>query len=132
MQHRAQRREEFGPAPPQLVPMLERKPPEERLGPRREGEQHLPAILTPRRPPDETLAGQPVDQAHRAVVAELEVPGEGADGRGPFRWKGLEGQQPLSLLRGQPRLPRRLRAEGEESPDEVAELREREVVARRQ
>jgi hypothetical protein len=76
----------------------------------------------------EAQPGEPVGQLDDAVVAELELPGEGADGRGrPFR-EALDGQEELVLLGLEARLPRGLLAEREEPPDQVPEPRQGAIV----
>ena len=71
---------------------------------------------------DHSEGGQAVDELDDRVVLELELPGERADGREAVRRKPLDGEQQLVLLGLEPRLAGRLLAEGEEAPEEVAEM----------
>jgi len=76
----------------------------------------------------ESQPDEPVGQLDDAVVAKLELPGEGADGRGRSFREAPDGQEELVLLGLEARLPSGLLAEREEPPDQMAESSQGAVV----
>lgn len=77
---------------------------------------------------DHAERGQAVDEADHRVVLELELPGQGADGRSRAGRQPLDRQQELVLLGLEARAAGLALAEHQEAADEVAEPRETLVV----
>jgi hypothetical protein len=123
-----ERRENLGGQSLKLLPVSQRQLAEDRLPFRRDLDQHLALVELVPEPPQDPGGHHPVDESDDGVMAELELPGEGADrGNGVLR-ESLDGQEQLVLLGLKPLRARGRLAERQEPPEEVAELRQRPVV----
>jgi hypothetical protein len=94
------------------------------------GEPHddLSSVRGMAPPLDETALLQAIDQAHGAVMPNLEALGECAHGRGHARWETGNHQQELMLLGLEIRGASNLLAEMKEPTNLVAKLGQRSVV----
>jgi hypothetical protein len=79
-------------------------------------------------PADETLPGQPVDETHGAVMAQLQPLRQVADRHVVPPAEPLDRQQGLVLLRGEPAGKRRVPAEPLEPPQRMAQFRQELIV----
>jgi hypothetical protein len=79
--------------------MIRRKFSQQQLAGASKGEKHLAAIFLALHPPDITLCNQPVGQANRTVVHNLQPLGQFAYGNTVAAGKTLNGQHGLMLLR---------------------------------
>ena len=95
---------------------------------RRKGDQHLPPILIAMVPQDRAMRFQPVNQFNHAVVAQLQTPGQFADGRLAVFRQAFNGKHQLMLLGFDPGRARLLLAEVQEAPDLKAELGQSAVI----
>lgn len=77
---------------------------------------------------DEPQGGQPIDEPHGTVVAEVKALGQIADREGPSVQPGPHGEERLVLPRGEPGAAGRIFAEGQELPQRSAERRQRLVL----
>ena len=108
--------------------MGDRKSPEEGLALRGDLDQDFAVIQHVAVAAHQPQGGQTVDEPDDGVMLELELPGEGADGRQAVGRKPLDRQEQLVLLGLEARLPSDPLAEGQEAADEVAEMGEALVI----
>ena len=71
---------------------------------------------------DHAQRGQAVDEAHDGVMLQLQLPGQGADGRQPVGGQPLDREEQLVLLGLEALLAGRPLAEHEEAAKKVAEV----------
>jgi hypothetical protein len=123
-----ERRQQLGRGAPELLPMDYGEFSKDPLPLRGDADPDFALVVGVAAADREAQPDEPVRELHDAVVAELELPGEGADSRGrPFR-EAPDGQEELVLLGLQARPPSGLLAEREEPPDQVPEPRQGAVV----
>lgn len=92
-----------------------------------EGEGDLPTVFVAAMALDEVFLNEAIDEADGAVMADLQAPGQGADGEWFLAAKAADGEQRLVLLRGDAGLLGGVLAETDELPQCVAEIRQHSV-----
>lgn len=100
---------------------------ERALSARSQREINLPAVNTIMLPDNEPVRDEPVHQAHRAVVPNLQALCESPDRNAVGFPKTLDREQSLMLLGGKPGTVRRFFAEVQKLPQRVAQVRQRLV-----
>jgi hypothetical protein len=92
-------------------------------------QEYFPPVGGVAAPFEEIQLGHPVRKFHDAVMSELQLPGQRADGRRAIRGKSLDGQEHLVLLGLKSGRARGLFAEDQETADQVAEAGQSPIVA---
>ncbi|HUN26812.1 MAG TPA: hypothetical protein VMU67_10915 [Steroidobacteraceae bacterium] len=108
--------------------MREGEPAQDPLGARGELDHHLPAIAGTAPPAHETVRGEAVEKPHGTVVAQPEAPRELSHAHRLRAGVTLDREQRLMVLRGETGAARGLFAEGEEAPQQEAELCQKLVI----
>jgi len=88
----------------------------------RQSDQHASAVVGGAEANQKTAFHQPVDQLDRAVMAELQPLGEGADSRRSAARQAFQSEQQLMLLRLDAGALRGRVAEAQKAPDLIAKL----------
>jgi hypothetical protein len=123
-----ERGQQFGRGPAEFLPVDDGEFPKDPLSLRSDADPDFPVVLGVAAAGRESQPDEPVGQLDDAVVAKLELPGEGADGGGRPLREAPDGQEELVLLGLEARPPRGLLAEREEPPDQMPEPGQRAVV----
>jgi len=121
-------RQDLGRQVPELVPMGEREPPQDRLALGGDLEEDFPVVEPVTDAPEDAEAHHPIDQADDRMVLELELPGQRSDRGEAVRRQALDAEEELMLLRLQSLGARGVFAEDQEPADEMTEARQRRVV----
>ncbi len=121
-------RKNLGRQLPELVPVGQREPPQDRLALGGDLEEDFPMVELVADAAEDAEVHHPVDQADDRMVLELELPGQRSDRGEAVRRQALDAEEKLVLLRLQSFGARRILAEDQEPADQMAEARERRVV----